>query len=293
MTDQYDICLPDRAILRVGGADAIDFLQGLVSVNMEKIRDQKAVYGAFLTPQGKYLHDFFAVAMQGSVYMDCEAKRIEDFQKRLKLFKLRSKIDLEIMLDLQAHALIGQDALETLGLPSTVGSTQDMTNGVIYTDPRLVAAGARTIVSVDGASAFSSLGFITGEMSNYERLRLSLGLPNGSRDMEVEKATLLESGFEELNGVDFDKGCYLGQELTARTKYRGLVKKRLMPVRIYGDPPAPGTEITQNGKNAGELRSTFDDIGMALIRLEALESGNPLTAGQATISPQKPEWANF
>ena len=100
-------------------------------------------------------------------------------------------------------------------------------------------------MSVDGASAFSSLGFITGEMSNYERLRLSLGLPNGSRDMEVEKATLLESGFEELNGVDFDKGCYLGQELTARTKYRGLVKKRLMPVRIYGDPPAPGTEITQ------------------------------------------------
>ena len=148
-------------------------------------------------------------------------------------------------------------------------------------------------MSVDGASAFSSLGFITGEMSNYERLRLSLGLPNGSRDMEVEKATLLESGFEELNGVDFDKGCYLGQELTARTKYRGLVKKRLMPVRIYGDPPAPGTEITQNGKNAGELRSTVDDIGMALIRLEALKSDNPLIAGQATLSPQKPEWADF
>ena len=91
MTDQYDICLPDRAILRVGGADAIDFLQGLVSVNMEKIRDQKAVYGAFLTPQGKYLHDFFAVAMQGSVYMDCEAKRIEDFEEASKTIQTSLK----------------------------------------------------------------------------------------------------------------------------------------------------------------------------------------------------------
>ena len=111
--------------------------------------------------------------------------------------------------------------------------------------------------------------------------------------MEVEKATLLESGFEELNGVDFDKGCYLGQELTARTKYRGLVKKRLMPVLIEGDTPAPGTEIIQNGKNVGELRSTAGDIGMALIRLEALESDSRLTVGQATVCPQKPGWANF
>lgn len=293
MTEQFDICLPDRAILRVGGADAVDFLQGLVSVNMEKIWDQKAVYGAFLTPQGKYLHDFFAVSMQGSVYMDCEATRIEDFQKRLKLYKLRSKIDLEIMQDVRAYALIGQDALETLGLPSTVGSTKDMAAGIVYTDPRLAAAGARAIMSADQVSAFSFLGFTAGEVSNYHRLRLSLGLPNASQDMEVEKATLLESGFEELNGVDFAKGCYLGQELTARTKYRGLVKKRLMPVRIEGDTPEPGTEIMQNGKNAGELRSTAGDIGMALIRLEALESDGALTAGQAMLSPQKPEWADF
>ena len=293
MTEQYDISLPDRSILRVGGADAIDFLQGLVSVNMEKIRDQKAVYGAFLTPQGKYLHDFFAVAMQNSVYLDCEATRIEDFQKRLKLYKLRSKIDLEIMRDYSVYALIGQDSLKTLGLPGTVGSTKDMTTGIIYTDPRLAAIGARAIMSGDQSSVLSSLGFTVGDIANYDRLRLSLGLPNGSKDMEIEKATLLESGFEELNGVDFDKGCYMGQELTARTKYRGLVKKRLMPVHIEGESPPPGTEIIQNGKNAGELRSTADDMGMALIRLEALERDSPLTAGQARLYPQKPEWANF
>ena len=293
MTEQYDICLSDRAILRIGGTDAISFLQGLVSVNMENILEQKAVYGAFLTPQGKYLHDFFAVAMLDSVFMDCEAARVEDFQRRLKLYKLRSKVDLEIMQDLRSHALFGRDALQTLGLLDTVGSTKNISGGIAYTDPRLAAVGARAIILVNAENELSSLGFRAGEISNYDRLRISLGLPNSSQDMEVEKATLLESGFEELNGVDFNKGCYMGQELTARTKYRGLVKKRLIPVRIDGDTPAPGTEIMQDERNAGVLRSTAGDIGMALIRLQALENDGQLRAGEATLSPQKPEWANF
>ena len=293
MTEQYDIYLPDRAVLRVGGEDAVSFLQGLVSVDMEKTQSEQAVYGAFLTPQGKYLHDFFAVAMQGSIYLDCGASRIEDFHKRLRIYKLRSKVELEMMADLRAYAFIGEDALEVLGLTNDPGNTKDMASGVAYTDPRLAAAGARGIVPADQTSAFSFLGFEVGEIDDYERLRLSLGLPDSSRDMVVEKAILLESGFEELNGVDFDKGCYMGQELTARTKYRGLVKKRLIPVHIDGDAPAPGTEITQDGKNAGELRSSAGEIGMALIRLEALENDSPLTAGAATLLPQKPDWANF
>ena len=95
MTEQYDIYLPDRAVLRVGGEDAVSFLQGLVSVDMEKTQSEQAVYGAFLTPQGKYLHDFFAVAMRGSIYLDCESARLEDFHKRLRMYKLRSKVELE------------------------------------------------------------------------------------------------------------------------------------------------------------------------------------------------------
>lgn len=280
-------------MLRVGGEDAVSFLQGLVSVDMEKTQSEQAVYGAFLTPQGKYLHDFFAVAMRGSIYLDCEAARLEDFHKRLRMYKLRSKVELEMMADLHAYAFIGEDALEVLGLTNDPGNINDMASGVVYTDPRLAAAGARAVVPADQKSAFSFLGFEAGEIDDYERLRLSLGLPDSSRDMVVDKAILLESGFEELNGVDFEKGCYMGQELTARTKYRGLVKKRLIPVHIDGDAPAPGTEITQNGKNAGELRSSAGDIGMALLRLEALENESPLTAGTATLSPQKPDWANF
>ena len=111
--------------------------------------------------------------------------------------------------------------------------------------------------------------------------------------MVVEKATLLDSGFDELNGVDWDKGCYVGQELTARTKYRGLTKKRLLPVRIDGPAPDPGTPVMAGGRQAGEMRSARDGLGLALMRLEALKQDGGFTAGEARITPHKPDWAAF
>ena len=108
-----------------------------------------------------------------------------------------------------------------------------------------------------------------GDGCRYDALRLSLGVPDGSRDLPVEKALLLESGFDELHGVDWDKGCYMGQELTARTKYRGLVKRRLFPVRVDGPLPAPGTAIQRNGQEVGEIRSGSGDRALAMLRLDA------------------------
>ena len=126
-------------------------------------------------------------------------------------------------------------------------------NGIVYTDPRLTLAGARCILPNQSIGKVISAGFSESSDDRYQRHRISLGLPNGSRDMEVEKSILLEGGVEELNGVDFKKGCYMGQELTARTKYRGLIKKRLMPVNIQGAKLSPGTVIKQNGKAVGEI----------------------------------------
>ncbi|MCH8153860.1 MAG: hypothetical protein IH786_01110 [Proteobacteria bacterium] len=123
---------------------------------------------------------------------------------------------------------------------------------------------------------------------DYERLRIGQGVPDGSRDLEIERSTLLENGFDELGGIDWDKGCFMGQELTARTKYRGLVKKRLVPVEIDGPAPAPGTPVTADGKDAGVLRSVADGLGLALIRLEHLEA--PLSAGAARLTVRKPDW---
>jgi folate-binding protein YgfZ len=121
-------------------------------------------------------------------------------------------------------------------------------------------------------------------------------VPDGSRDLTVEKAILLESGYDELNGVDWQKGCYIGQELTARTKYRGLIKKRLMAVRVEGALPAPGTKVMLGDQEAGELRSGQDGIALALLRLDAVaaaSAGQPLVAGAARLMPIKPDWAQF
>jgi folate-binding protein YgfZ len=146
-------------------------------------------------------------------------------------------------------------------------------------------------------TVLSGLGLIELDRDAYERRRIALGLPDGSRDMRVDKAILLENGFEELNGVDFRKGCFVGQELTARTKYRGLIRKRLMPVRLRGPRPEPDAIIRLGEREAGEMRSSVDGLGLALLRLEQVEKaaaeGRPLTVGETEVVPVKPDWASF
>ena len=131
------------------------------------------------------------------------------------------------------------------------------------------------------------------EFDAYEDLRLGLGVPDGSRDLVVEKSILLEAGFDELNGVDWHKGCYIGQELTARTKYRGLIKRRLVPVAIDGPAPTPGTVVTADGRDVGEMRSSNGGRGLALLRTDAVVEKKRLMAGDAVIVPTKPAWMHF
>ena len=162
-----------------------------------------------------------------------------------------------------------------------------------FIDPRLPALGVRVLAPVGEAAALlESHGFLPARPDDYDDLRLSLGVPDGSRDLPVEKAMLLESGFDELNGVDWKKGCYMGQELTARTKYRGLVRKRLFPVRLDGPLPAPGTAVERDGQEVGEIRSGSGDRAIAMLRLDAT-GGAPadgLTAGATRILPEVPAW---
>ena len=284
--------LENRAILKVIGEDARGFLQGLVSNDLMEASPQNTIYAALLTPQGKYLHDFFITQSGDAFLLDCEADRIDDLYKRLRLYKLGAKIDLELDSKNSIVAVIGDQAPEALGIAPLAGSTISYLNGLAFVDPRLPKMGVRMVPASETAKEeLSNTGFIEVEFSDYDKLRISLGLPDGSRDMEVEKSILLEYGFEELNGVSFDKGCYTGQELTARTKHRGLVKKRLLPVTFDGSPPKPGTEIILNGKNAGEMRSAQDGMGLALIRLEALAGDEDLSSGGTILRPIRPDWA--
>jgi folate-binding protein YgfZ len=161
-------------------------------------------------------------------------------------------------------------------------------------DPRLAALGARCVLPRERArSMLVEAGLTETGAAAYDDLRLGLGVPDGSRDLVLEKSVLLEAGFDELNGVDWNKGCYIGQELTARTKYRGLIKRRLVPVAIDGPTPEPGTIVTAGGRDVGEMRSSRAGCGLALLRIDALLGSGRLMAGDAAIIPSAPGWMRF
>ncbi len=303
MTERLALLPESRTVLAVGGPDRVTFLQGLVSNDVARAGAERAIWSAFLTPQGKYLHDFFLVgepaqeaATEERLLLDAEAARAADLLKRLKIYKLRSKVEVAELGEERVVALaFGADALAALGLPETPGAARAWGGGVAFVDPRLAALGARLILPRETARAeLEDAGFAFAELADWDRRRLALGLTDGTRDLEVDKTILLEAGFDELGGVDWQKGCWMGQELTARTKYRGLIKRRLLPVSL-DRAVEDGTPVTADGKEVGSLRSVVAEgsgaRGLALLRLDALDAEGPLIAGEATVVPEIPGWA--
>jgi folate-binding protein YgfZ len=285
------VVLDDRGVLAVSGPDRAGFLQGLVSNDVDKIAADRAVYAALLTAQGKYLHDFIMVAAGEAIWLDAEAARLADLKRRLSIYRLRAKVAIGEAPELTVAAVFGAGACPALDLPEQTGAARPFGAGVALVDPRLAALGARVILPREAIrETLAAAGFAEADFAAYDRHRLSLGIPDGSRDLMVEKSILLESGFDELNGVDWAKGCYIGQELTARTKYRGLIKKRLFPVRIDGAAPAPGTILSLDDKEAGEMRSSRDGVGLALLRLDAVADDRSLAAEGATLAAMRPDW---
>jgi folate-binding protein YgfZ len=287
--------LEERGILAVSGPDRRLFLQGLVSNDVEKLASKelpgRAVYAALLTAQGKYLHDFVMVELGDAIWLDAEAARLGDLRRRLSLYRLRAKVEILERPELAVAAAFGEGALAAMGLAGEPGEALPLEGGLVLADPRLSALGARAILPRDGLRpALAALGLEEADFAAWDRHRLRLGIPDGSRDLVPDKSILLEAGFDELHGVDWQKGCYVGQELTARTKYRGLIKKRLFPVHIDGPAPLPGTMVTAEGRDAGEVRSSRDGQGLALLRLDAVGEGRTLMADAATLVPVRPDW---
>jgi folate-binding protein YgfZ len=298
MTDGY-VVLPERGLIALRGPDARSLLQGIISSDVGRVTATSSSYGALLTPQGKYLFDFVIFQTNDVLMLDTERERVADLLRRLLLYRLRAKVEIEDCSEqLEVAAVLGERIAARLGLPDQAGAARAAAGGVMLIDPRLTALGGRTVLPRGHtAEVLEAMGWAPLPHEAYELTRLAQGVPDGSRDLVVERSTLLESGFEELHGVDFQKGCFVGQELTARMKYRGLVRKRLMPVALDGPPPPPGTSIRLDGKDAGEMRSSQDGHGIALLRLEqvakAAEQGTPLLADGTALVPHKPDWANF
>ena len=257
--------LPERGVIEVAGEDRVSFLQGLVSNDVAEAVPGRAVWAALLTPQGKWLADFFILADGERLLLDAERAQMPMLVQRLNRFRLRSKVSVRADDALQVYAVWdGKPELAAIAAP----------------DPRLDQAGWRVLAQAGLAT--------NADFADWDRHRLALGLPDGSRDLEAEKTVLLEAGFDELNGVSWSKGCYMGQELTARTRYRGLLKRRLVPVAVEGAPPEPGTPVMRGAAEVGSFRSGREQRGMAVLRLDAL--AGDLACGTATLRPILPAW---
>ncbi len=283
----------ERGLVSVSGTDRRTFLQGLVSQDVDRVSASRAAYGAFLTPQGKYLHDFCLAEIGDRLILDGEPGRTDELIQRMSRFKLRAQVELTAAVDLAVLAVFGPDAPAVLDLPEEPGAAHPMAGGIAFVDPRSAELGCRLMLpTVDLNGVIADLAVEQGTFQAYDTLRISLGIPDGQRDMEVEKSILLECNFEALNGIDWDKGCYIGQEVTARTKYRGLAKRQLLPVKVEGAAPAPGTAILAGGKQIGEIRSIHHGLAIASLRLDALDDADTapsMTADAAVISLISPQ----
>jgi folate-binding protein YgfZ len=279
MASLHYTLLPHRSVIAVDGPDRAEFLQGLISNDTTKVGHGQAIWAALLTPQGRFLNDMFVVEDgSGTFLMETERERAPALARKLKMYTLRSKVTVEDRSAAMDVAVVfGPDA----------GKVLPVAGATAYVDPRLPELGVRVLAPVGQTAAL--LGLTEAPVADYEAMRLRLGVPDGSRDLPVEKALLLESGFDELHGVDWKKGCYMGQELTARTKYRGLIKRRLFPVRIEGPLPPSGAPVHRNGKEVGEIRSGQGDRALAMLQIDAAADG-ALTADGATLFPERPAW---
>jgi tRNA-modifying protein YgfZ len=261
--------LPHRAVLTVTGADRVTFLNGLVSNDVALAAPGTAVWAALLTPQGKYLADFFILATADSLFLDCQANQRDMLAQKLTRHRLRANVAIAPT-DHAVHAAWGEP-------PAPPAAA------VAAPDPRLPSAGWRVLTTTPLTANATA--------QDYTHHRLTLGLPDGTSDMEPDKSVLLEGGFDELAGISWTKGCYLGQELTARTRYRGLLKRRLLPVSAEAPLPAPGTPILAGTRDVGVLRSVLGTKGLALLRLDALD-GN-LSADGVALSVRVPAWVHL
>jgi len=259
--------LPSRALIAVGGPDWRDFLQGLITQDVETMAPGEARFGALLTPQGRLLYDLFVVGREDGAWLDVEAAHRDAVIQRLIMYRLRAKVE-----------LAADDTPISILFPDPDG---EPSAGWVR-DPRLPELGWR------GYGASAPAGAALADEAAREAQKLALGVP-GPADWGSDKTYPIEANFDLLNGIDFRKGCFVGQETTSRMKRRGQIKSRMLPIRFDGPAPAPGSEILAGELRAGEVLSGGDGRAMALLRLDRALDG-ALTVDGRPVAVEQPAW---
>ena len=279
MTSEIKIApLPDRGVVAVDGPDALTLLQGLLTNDMSRLDTVPAVFAGLLSPQGKILFDFFVVRTPQGLLLDVARDRAGDLVKRLSLYRLRAAVTIrDVSADHDVVAIFGGSR------------TTDLDH--VYADPRLAALGARAIVGK--AEAVVS----TATAADYHDFRIGVGVPEGGRDYAFAETFPHEALFDQLDGVSFTKGCYVGQEIVSRMEHRGTARRRIVPVLGTAGKLVEGQPVLGGDVEIGRIGSVAGGRALAMIRLdraqEFAEKGVPIKVGDSTLVLDIPEWAHF
>ena len=279
--------LPERCVIKIAGEDARTFLDGLVTNDMALVTQDQAGFGALLTPQGKIIVDFFIVALDdddgGGFLLDTSTAFGPDLLKRFSLYRLRAKVIIE---DLGETAAV---------VAASDGGLLPPDCGVVYADPRFAGMGERAIVDRSDLP-----GLISATTEDYHNHRIVLGIPDGGKDFPYGGTGTFphEALMDQLGGVSFTKGCYVGQEVVSRTQHRGTARTRLVPIIFTGGFRSEwGVEVKAGDRNIGSVGSTAKDRGIAMLRLDkvadALAAGEPIKAGGLDVVLDKPSFLRF
>ncbi len=278
-----------RGVVRLSGADARQLLGGLVTAEVAHVGGERAAFAALLTPQGKIVADFFIAAEdEQGLLLDCPAELAASLAQKLGFYKLRAKATVENVSGQFAVAAVWDGA--AIPVPDCVS----------FPDPRLTAMGQRLLIpAARKDSVLAALRAADGasDAAAYETHRIACGVPRGGADFLYGDTFPHEADMDQLHGVDFKKGCYVGQEVVSRMQHRGTARTRIVPVRFSGPAPSIGTPVFAGDKEAGRFGSSADGRGLALLRLDraadALSAGAALTAGGIALDLVRPDWAAF
>ncbi len=287
----------DRAVVSVTGADAETFLQGIVTNDLAPLQAERAMFAGLLSPQGKVLFDFLLLKTSGGYWIDIAKSVADDLTKRLVMYKLRAKVDIALLSDHLVYAVWPRADFDVY----VNGIAKQAKDAKLhaYIDPRNVLLGGRWITR--GAAkqgerkSFKDAARLS--LIDYDAHRISLGVPEGGKDYLFGELFPHEAMFDQLNGVSFTKGCYVGQEIVARMQHRGTARSRFLMVAAAGPLPERGTEVLAGDKPIGQMGSSVGPSGLALIRLDRLgdayNESKPITVGGVAVTLAKPPFATF
>ena len=285
--------LEDRAILYINGEDAKEFLQNLISNDINKVSDVNSCFSSLLTPQGKFLYEFIIIKHKSGYLLDCEKPQAEELFKQLSLYKLRSRVEILNLSNEFVVAAFSHEKFLTFDVAKDQpGCTIKYREDPIFLDPRNKDLGARLIINLEKLYlSLKKLDLHNANLKEYYSLSHSLGIVPKDLNKLKDKLFGIECNFEELNGIDFKKGCYVGQENTARIKLKNKLSKRLFPINVINGKLHEGESIYNNEIEIGKVLID-SDYPFALVKYlnENFDENANLKTKEASINVNKPDW---